>query len=232
LKAEGKRYKADMEAGKVANDILWRSLNQYNANQVKNHKKQYTPEKHLTLGNHEYRIMRVTEDDPSMEGYMGYQDLGYEEAGWTVHDFLDVVEIDGLCYSHFFANPMSGRPWGGHSMDTRLKNIGYSFVQGHQQICLIGTRALTNGAVLRGLVCGACYLHDEDYRGKQGNSEWRGVFLLHEVRNGNYSLCEVSLDYLCLKYEGMPVWRYMEKNYKRIFESSLWMQKQKRMSTH
>ncbi|MDG2088118.1 MAG: hypothetical protein P8J68_05185, partial [Arenicellaceae bacterium] len=82
---------------------------------------------------------------------------------------------------------MTGKPYGG-MMETRIKNIGFSFTQGHQQTRKVGERELADGTIQRGLVVGACYLHNEAYKGPQGNSHWRGLIVKHEVHNGNYDL--------------------------------------------
>jgi hypothetical protein len=192
--------------------------------------KQYKPEMHLTLGNHEFRINRAVESDAAMEGFMSVDDLGYEYFGWQVHPFLSIVTIDGIAYSHYFCNPLSGRPYGGMSMDTRLKNLGFSHIQGHQQVFLIGSRFLNNGRTIRGLVASSCYLHDEDYRGPQANGEMRAIFLLHEVHDGDYMLNEVSLDFLCRKYQGIPLWQFMKEKYPDIFNQSTWMKRRELMA--
>ena len=221
---EGRRYIRDVDAGRTAMMRLLKPMNDYNEKQVRQHEKKYRPEMHMTLGNHEYRIQRAIDSQAELDGVMGVMDLGYEDFGWQVYPFLDVVTIDGVAYSHYFANPQSGRPYGGQSIDTRLKNIGFSFTMGHQQTLMTGQRFLNNGSRIRGLVAGACYLHDEDYRGSQSNSEWRGIIVKHEVRHGQYDLMEVSLDFLCRKYEGCHVWEFMQDKYPEIFAASSWMQ--------
>ena len=55
----------------------------------------------------------------------------------------------------------------GDYAETRLKTIGFSFTQGHVQCKDSGEISCANGNVIRGLVCGAFYLHDEDYKGPQ-----------------------------------------------------------------
>ena len=45
-----------------------------------------------------------------------------------------------------------------------------------------------------------CYLHDESYKGYQGNHHWRGVVMLHDVRDGSHDPMFVSLDYLKERY--------------------------------
>jgi len=171
------------------------------------------------------RITRAVESDPSLEGFMSIKDLGYEDFGWKVHPFLEIVTIDGVSYSHYFCNPLSGRPYSGYSIDTRLKNLSFTFVQGHQQTYLVGSRFLNTGKTIRGLVASSCYLHDEEYRGPQANGEMRAIFLLHEVHDGDYMLSEVSLDFLCRKYQGIPLWQFMKEKYPDIFNQSTWMKR-------
>lgn len=223
---EGRRYKKDILAALDGMEQLMMPLKHYNETRIIRKEKQYRPELHLTLGNHEHRITRAVEDDPKCDGLMSVDDLQYERFGWKVYPFLEVAEIDGIAYSHYFYNPLSGRPYGGQSMDTRLKNLGFSFVAGHQQVYLCGSRPLNNGRRIRGLIHGAAYLHDEDYRGPQANGEMRAIFMLHEVRNGDYMLNEVSLDFLCRRYEGIPVWQFMKQKYPEIYERSMWMKLQ------
>ena len=186
----------------------------------------YNPELHLTLGNHEYRIQRAVESDAKLDGFLSMESLNYKDHGWIVHDFLKPVEVDGVWYAHYFANPMSGRPFGGSNINTRLNTIGFSFSMGHQQCHMAGSKNLNNGKVIRGLVSGAFYLHDEDYKGVQGNTHFRGLTIKHEVKDGNYDIMEVSMDYLCRRYEGMPLHKFVEKKYPDIFARSLFLQRQ------
>lgn len=195
---EGRRYKLDIKAGNDAMDLLLKPLRDYNKNQARNKKKQYKPEMHFCIGNHEQRIDRAIQARAELDGTIGYQDLNLK--GWTVHEFLKPVVIDGVSYAHYFYNPMSGRPYGG-TCHTKLKNIGFSFSMGHQQGLDIATRGLANGNMVRGLVSGSYYQHDENYKGHQGNNHWRGVILKTEVQDGNYNLIEVSLDYLKRRYK-------------------------------
>ena len=107
---------------------------------------------------------------------------------------------------------MTGKPLGGAAA-TRLKTIGHSFTMGHQQTLDYTVRFLSNGQQQNGLVAGACYLHDEDYKGYQGNAHWRGVIVKHQVCDGSYDPMFVSLDYLCRRYEGRPLSQFMQPLY-------------------
>ena len=165
-------------------------------------------EYHFLFGNHEERVQRAVNANAQLDGLLSLALLDTKQ--WQRHDFLDVVEIDGVWYSHFFANPMTGRPYGGQNVETRLKTIGHSFTMGHQQTYMYGLRFVGSQSQ-HGLVAGACYLHDEDYKGPQGNAHWRGIIVKNEVADGSYSIVEVTLDFLCRRYEGIRLSEYLEK---------------------
>jgi len=196
---EGRRYKDDIDATKEAMDLLLAPMKKFNAKAKQDHRQRYKPRMVMCLGNHEQRIARVDEFSPELEGMVGYEDLPYGD--WEVHDFLEIVIIDGVSYAHYFKNQSSiMKNVVGGTMDSKLKNIGHSFTMGHQQILQYGIRYLNNGVAQQGLVCGACYLHDEDYLGHQGNNYWRGIILKHRVQEGTYDPCFISLDFLRDKY--------------------------------
>ena len=195
---EGRRYTKDIEAANEAMKRLLAPMRAHNERQVVGKRAQYKPRLVMTLGNHEQRIERAVNSQAELEGMMGYKDLPYED--WEVHDFLKPVFIDGVCYTHYMANPMTGKPYGGMA-STTLKNVGHSFVVGHAQKLEVATRHLTTGQQQWGIVAGSCYLHDEDYKGYQGNNHWRGVIMLHNVADGSFDPMFVSLDYLRSKYD-------------------------------
>lgn len=197
-----KSYQADIESAKEGMVALLTPLWVYNERQRKNRKAQYTPRMVMCLGNHEERINRAVAANPVLEGTFSIKDLCYEEFGWEVHDYLDIVEIDGIFYSHYFVNPdsMMATPVGG-TVDNKLKQLAHSFSMGHQQKRQYGTRFTANGKELHGLVCGSFYMHDEDYLGPQKNRQyWRGVIMCNEVNEGMYDPCFISIDYLIRRW--------------------------------
>jgi len=212
LEGEGTRYQKDIDAGIDAIMAIMDPLKllalKRKAQKQKTIKTRWT----FCLGNHEQRIERYVEDNPELHGKLSYDDFKLEELGWHVYDFLEVVKIDGIAYSHYFHPQQSPRPYSG-MMETRLKNVGFSFTMGHQQDKKCGERTLGDGSSQRGLVVGAAYLHSEKYKGPQGNSHWRGIIVKHEVEDGYYDIMEVSLNFLCKKYEGMPVKDFVREKY-------------------
>jgi hypothetical protein len=195
---EGKRVLEDIEAGNKAMDLFWKTL--------KPMKKK--PQFHLHGGNHEYRLTRYVDDNPVLEGVLSEESLNRD--GWIYHPFKEVNEIGGVYFTHYFYAPYTGRAYGGTAHNI-LRNVGLSFVQGHRQGKDVASRTLPTGTVQRALICGSCYLHKEDYLGPQAKESWQGVVVLNGVENGDYDLMELSLKYLCRKYEKMDLDDFISK---------------------
>jgi hypothetical protein len=197
---EGKRYKKDVEYGIEAMTRLLAPMKAYNERRAKNKEKQYRPEMHFTLGNHEQRILRAVDDDAKLEGVIGLEDLKLEEFGWKVHPFLEVAIVDGVAYSHYFTTGVLGRPVGNAKALVKAKHM--SATMGHVQttdIHLGEVRA--DGKPVIGLMCGTCYLHRPGFLGAQGQDQRRQIVMKHEVEDGCYDPMFVSLKYLKSRYE-------------------------------
>ena len=195
---EGRRYQTDVAAAREAMLNLTGPLHRYNLQQLRNKKKMYTPRMVMTLGNHEHRINRAVDNDPKLEGVLSVEDLGYRQFGWEVYDFLDVVVIDDIAYSHYFPTGVAGRP--ATTANAQLSKKHMSCVAGHQQGLQIATAHRADGRRLTSIIAGSCYEHNEDYLGPQGNKHWRGALMFHEVDQGQFDLMPVSLDYLNKKF--------------------------------
>ena len=188
LAAEGRRYVKDIAAVHKGMDTLLKPLQDYN----RTASEKYKPEMHLTLGNHEHRIIREVEENPRYEGRFNYSDLSYEDFGWKVHDFLQVVELDGIEYSHYFTSGVMGRPVA--SAAAMLRERQKSCTMGHVQYTDMAVHKKTQNI---GLFCGICYLHDEEYLNPQGNVSRRQIIIKHEVDGkGHYDPMFVSLRFL------------------------------------
>lgn len=186
----GEEVAADLKAGQEGMKILLQPLKDLQESQRANAKRVYRPALHFTIGNHEQRIQRF----PELRGLVSYFDM-FAGHGWHVHDFLKPVEIEGVHFVHYAYSPMSGKPIGG-TAEFRLNKLKLSFVQGHEQTFKYAQEYLNDGRKISALVGGACYLHDEPYKGYQGNNHFRGCFKLHNVKDGMYDLEQVSAERL------------------------------------
>ena len=208
LRMEGARYEDDVQAGNEAFARMCAPMEAEIARLERNHRPRWNPRKVFCFGNHENRIYRAVCNAPKWAGTIGEHHLLTRD--WERHPFLGRVWQDGILYSHYFQSSHSSHAIGG-TIDNRLNKIGASFVQGHEQGFRYGTRIQASGANWHGLVAGSCYLHDEEYRGAQGQGHWRGIVVLNEVRDGDYCVMPLTLDYLARKYAGCSVGEYLRK---------------------
>lgn len=178
LSFEGRRLQDDIEVGKEGMRTLLQPLRNYQ-DLVDN---SYQPRMVFCLGNHEERLKRVASNNSEFDGFIGYHLLELEK-DWEVHDFLKPVNIQGINFVHYLANPMSGKPYGGTAAN-QLKSVGASFCVGHKQTLEVAIQPVLDGTMRLGIVCGAAYPFDESYKGHQGNNHFRGVVMLHEAKDG------------------------------------------------
>jgi hypothetical protein len=196
---EGRRYKKDVEAAKYAMSLLMKPIKEYNDHAAANHRARYKPRLILTLGNHEDRITRAIESDPMLDGTISIDDLEYEKFGWEVYPYLEVVNVDGIAYSHFFTSGTMGRPVSSARALVAKKHM--SCTMGHVQDTDIAMAKTGDGKEIIGLFSGTCYLHDENYLGAQGNGQRRHIVMKYRVKDGSYDPHFVSLDYLFEHYD-------------------------------
>ena len=191
LAFEGRRYVNDVLAGQKSMEKLLKPIDDYN----RTAKVKYKPRKVFTLGNHEIRIIRVVDNNPEFAEKFSLGDLGLKDYGWEVHDFLKVVELDGVQYSHYFTSGVRGNPVS--SAAALLRERQQSATMGHVQHTDIAMHKKTQQIAM---FCGTCYLHDENYLGAQDNGQRRQIVVKHEVEAGRYDPMFVSLRFLEKSY--------------------------------
>lgn len=198
ISAEGRRYQDDVDAGNRGLELFDRMLKRHAG-------RGYRPRKFVTLGNHEERIQRAISSNPKLEGKLSMEDLAFKRFGWTVYDFLEPVRCHGVTFAHYFpvgpngsvVNSRRGAP----SAAAQVKRMMTSCVAGHKQgldVAVVNTPT----SVKRGVIAGSYFRHDESYLTPMGNTFWRGILVLNDIRpeRGEFDLCEVSLDYLERRY--------------------------------
>jgi hypothetical protein len=197
---EGRRYLADIEAGKKAMKAFLKPIRDEQKRLRKNKKTVWKPRLVFCIGNHENRIVRAVEDSPELEGLMSFDDFGLEGMGWEVIPFLEVEVIDGVGYSHYFTSGVMGRPVSSARAMVTKKMM--SCVMGHVQDRDIAYARRGDGVQVTGLFAGIFYVGDQGYLTPQTNASWRGVWMLNEVDDGSFDELPISLNYLQKKYGG------------------------------
>jgi len=190
LELEGLRYKDDVRAVRDAMTAFLAPIRAVRG---------YNPVKILTYGNHEDRISRTIAANPRhLQGVMSLDDLGYEAEGWKTYPFLQPVVIGGVAFSHYFPSGVMGRPV--TTAAALLNKMHMSCFAGHLQGRDIAYSKRADGASLTAIISGSFYQHNEDYLSPLANNHWRGMYVLHEVRDGMFDEMAISVGYLLRKY--------------------------------
>jgi hypothetical protein len=194
---EGLRYKTDIEVTKEAMKKLLAPLRELQSRQRKNKEKVYKPRMVLTLGNHENRIDRAVNNNPTLEGLISTKDLEYEK-DWEVHQFLHPVFINGVGFNHYWPVGAMGRPAG--TAAAIINKLHMSCIAGHQQGKQVAYGKRADGHPICAVIAGSYYLHDESYMDKLSNRHWRGLLVMNEVNDGHFDELFLSIEYLGKKY--------------------------------
>jgi hypothetical protein len=195
---EGLRYKDDVEVAKEAMGRLLGPLERLQTAQKKNKEKVYKPRMELLLGNHENRTDRAVNNLPILEGTISTKDLQYEKH-WNVHPFLQPLTIEGVVFNHYFPTGLMGRP--ASTASAMVGKLHQSCIAGHQQGRQVAYGRKADGSSITCIIAGSFYLHDEHYMDVTSNRYWRGLVMLHEVKDGHFDEMFVSVNYLRKKYE-------------------------------
>ena len=110
---ERQRLQADIESGNRAMHKLWRAVRKWNKQQKSHKHGTYKPETHFIFGNHEERLLRFVDNNPTVEGLIGFHLLNVHDYGMKLHPFKEILHLDGLHYCHYFYQPKTGRPYSG-----------------------------------------------------------------------------------------------------------------------
>lgn len=190
LEKEGKRYRKDVDAGL---DAMERFLNPIAK------KAGYKPMMVFTEGNHEDRIDRAVRRNPNeLSGTISKKDLKLESYGWNVVPYLQPVMIGGVAFCHFFPSGVMGRPI--TSPRAMLQKMHMSCFAGHQQGRETAYALRADGRALTAIISGSFYQHDEPYMSPLANRHWRGMWFLHEVKDGQFDEMALSVNFLKRRY--------------------------------
>lgn len=195
---EGLRYKKDVEVVKEAMAMLLKPLKEEQNRLKRNKEKAYKPRMVLCLGNHENRIDRAVNNNPTLEGLISVTDLEYEK-DWEVHKFLHPVFIGGVGFNHYWPVGAMGRP--AATPAAIISKLHMSCVAGHQQGKSVAYGKRADGQPICAIIAGSYYLHDESYMDQLSNRHWRGLVVLNEVNDGHFDEMFLSIEYLKGKYD-------------------------------
>lgn len=156
----------------------------------------YNPKFYMLGGNHdEARIERTIQSNPELTGLISIEKLGYEKFGWEYIKYTVPVVIDGIAYCHHFASGIMGKPIGGKYLASSLisTNLQSSTV-GHDHSFQYACKPRADGTLVHGLSSG-CYTEDApSYANGAHKFWWRGLIYKTNVKDGDYSLKQFTMD--------------------------------------
>lgn len=156
----------------------------------------YKPEFIMLGGNHdEARIERTIQSNPELTGLISIEKLGYAKFGWKYIPYTVPCIVDGIAYCHHFASGIMGKPIGGKYLASSLiaTNLQSSTV-GHDHSFQYASKPRADGTLVHGLSAG-CYTEDEPpYANGAHKFWWRGLIYKTNVKNGDYSLKQFTMD--------------------------------------
>lgn len=180
-KMEGRRYQKDIDAGREFIDRMYAQIDLLPLD--------YQPEFILTEGNHEERLWRYLDKEPTFDQTIDYvKDLGLDELGWRICPYKSDYKYKGVCFTHIPITA-AGRPIARKDIcSAALDTYGTPIIFGH-------THRLANGQLHRkgtphlqeALNVGCYFEHVDDYAKGSMTNYWRGLVLVNHHKQGRYS---------------------------------------------
>lgn len=190
LEIESRRYSEDVE-------ITQESLAVFEAPLARRKRKK--PRKVLTLGNHEWFIQKLVEQDPRLAGKVDVSDLGFEKFGWEVVEYRRSVEIAGFHFVHNLGS-MTGRASRVDSPSNGVKALGSSHVVGHTHTYRRVPLPYKGRTRQWGIDVG-CLIHKDMGRLEHWSCDtsykyWRGIHIFENAVDGDADFREIRAETL------------------------------------
>lgn len=192
----GKSYKKDIDAGLEFDERLWSPLRKA---------KKKRPFRVFIEGNHEFRLKKLLDIQPELEGTVGFNDLdlghNYDRVVEYEGGTPGIIEVDGIHYAHYFVSGVMGRPIGGeHPAYSLLTKQFTSCTCGHIHTTDYAVRTVVHGKRLHGLVAGVYQDYDSSWAGEINKLWYRGVVVKRNVEDGSYDPQWISIEALRKEY--------------------------------
>ena len=201
LRMEGLRYQAEIDAANLALDAIDKKIAAYNERQSENKKKQYAPQKVYVEGNHEQRIFRYLERDPTFLGFADVRkDLRIDQRKWVWVPYGDDIKIHGISFTHIpFAG--NGKPISGNDIANKAHRVyNNSVVFGHTHQLVFQSFQRKNSTRQQILNVGCFYEHQPEYIEKAPTPHWRGVVMMRVEEKNEFEIETVSIRSLLRDY--------------------------------
>jgi predicted phosphodiesterase len=204
-KMEGRRFSAELKAGKKAVELLMRPIVDLNKSFRANKRKQYKPRLISLLGNHEDRWFRYLDTHPELIDVVDiYAACGFKKFGWEKVDYRKYAHIEGVCFTHVPMNGVNQPISGVRMMQIAAKDHETSVVFGHSHRLAIETniRHGENSQQIMALNVGCFFEGMPEYADGSLKSKdwWRGVVTLEHYGENKFDVRTYNLERLLEEY--------------------------------
>lgn len=201
-KMEGRRYNKEIEAGNEALDLLFHDMKQYNVKRSKRHRKQYKPEIVYIEGNHEDRLTRYLDTDPTFDGMVGVKkDLKLDKRKIKFVPYKEYYYVNGIGFTHIPFNKMA--PVSGIDITRKASMVNVnSVVFGHTHEQHLSHIHKQGQEHLQDIYCCGCFFeHKDDYVRGCVTQYWVGLTILDNWKTSRFDVRSYSLSNLKRRYE-------------------------------
>lgn len=193
-KMEGQRYILELNAGNEALDRMLFPKNTYN-NQLKKKKKRlYEPRIIYLEGNHEDRLERYLDTDPTFDGMVGVRkDLRLDERGIEFIPYREYINIKGVDFTHI---PFGkAKEIGGLDITRKAQAVTVrSCVFAHTHELHVGNCHKRGQDHLQQVINVGCFFEvPEDYVKGRMTNYWKGLVLLHIYKDERFDIETFSI---------------------------------------
>jgi hypothetical protein len=203
LSGQNRNVGKDIEVAINARKRITEPISTETQRLTEGHRKRWNPRLIALGGNHEQRVDRYVNDHPELLGVLNQDVSEAAKNGWEWYPYQTNCVIEGITFRHCFFK--GGRfPVGGVNPARQLLMKGHeSSVAGHSHIWNHYSETTFSGRKIHGLIAGCYFGHEEAYAGTS-NQDWdRSLTLLHNVKNGDFSLEKISYEEVRHDYGGV-----------------------------
>lgn len=204
-KMEGKRFRQEIDHGRLAINLLMDPIVDLQAHQRVNKKRIYSPKLIFIEGNHEDRFTRYQESSPELKGIIDLKEaLNLNLFGWEWVPYRETFYHEGCAFTHIPMNgnnqPLSGQRLHINAATDSVESVFY----GHTHtlsITSIARHGSNDEQVFA--VNGGIFSEDvPDYAkgSKASKNWWRGFLIIEHIGEGKFDLTTFNLDRLISEY--------------------------------
>lgn len=187
---EGRRYKLEIEQALDALSRMFTPIDIYNITRREQKKSQYKPEMVYIMGNHEDRLDRYLENDPTFAGWVNLEkDLKLRDWGFNhIIPYRAWHDINGIWFTHIPHNevkPITGMYHVHKAAQTTVNSIVY----GHTHKLEMLNKHVQGMEHLQQVLCAGCFFEKhEPYVDGRITNYWKGVIMLDNYKPGRFDV--------------------------------------------